>query len=67
LKIFEGNLIVEGLKFGIIVARFNEFIGGGLLAGAIDALKRHGAEEDNIEITWVPGAFEIPLVAKKNG
>lgn len=62
---FEGNLIGQGLKFGIIVARFNEFIGGKLVAGAMDALKRHGVEEENIEITWVPGAFEIPLIAKK--
>ncbi len=65
MRTFEGNLIAQGLKFGIVVGRFNEFIGGKLLAGAIDALKRHGAEEDNIEITWVPGAFEIPIVAKK--
>jgi 6,7-dimethyl-8-ribityllumazine synthase len=65
MKTFEGNLIAQGLKFGIIVGRFNEFIGGKLLAGAMDALKRHGVEEESIEITWVPGAFEIPLVAKK--
>lgn len=65
MKVIEGNLIVQGLRFGIIVGRFNEFIGGKLLGGAIDALKRHGAEEDNIEIAWVPGAFEIPLAAKK--
>ena len=65
MKTYEGKLIAEGLKFGIIVGRFNEFIGGKLLGGAIDALKRHGVEEDEIEIAWVPGAFEIPLVAKK--
>lgn len=65
MKIYEGKLIAEGLKFGIIVARFNEFIGGKLLAGALDGLKRHGVEEENIELAWVPGAFEIPLVAKK--
>ncbi|QXM06818.1 6,7-dimethyl-8-ribityllumazine synthase [Crassaminicella indica] len=65
MKIYEGKLIAEGLKFGIIVGRFNEFIGGKLLSGALDALKRHGVEEENIEIIWVPGAFEIPLVAKK--
>ena len=65
MKTYEGKLIAEGLKFGIIVGRFNEFIGGKLLGGAIDALKRHGVEEDEIEIDWVPGAFEIPLVAKK--
>lgn len=65
MKIFEGKLISEGLKFGIIVGRFNEFIGGKLLTGALDALKRHGVSEEDIDITWVPGAFEIPLVAKK--
>lgn len=65
MKIYEGNLIAEGLKFGIVVGRFNEFIGGKLLSGAIDGLKRHGVDEANIEISWVPGAFEIPLVAKK--
>lgn len=65
IKTYEGNLIAKGLKFGIIVGRFNEFIGGKLLAGALDGLKRHGAEETDIEISWVPGAFEIPLIAKK--
>ncbi|MGM0395854.1 MAG: 6,7-dimethyl-8-ribityllumazine synthase [Bacillota bacterium] len=65
MKTYEGNLIGEGLKFGIVVGRFNEFIGSKLLGGAIDALKRHGVEEENIEIAWVPGAFEIPLAAKK--
>ena len=65
MKIYEGKLIAKGQRFGIIVGRFNEFIGGKLLSGAIDGLKRHGVDEDDIEITWVPGAFEIPLVAKK--
>lgn len=65
MKMYEGKLIAQGLKFGIIVGRFNEFIGGKLLGGAIDALKRHGVEEGEIEVAWVPGAFEIPLVAKK--
>ena len=65
MKIYEGKLVAQGLKFGIIVGRFNEFIGGKLLDGALDALKRHGVEENEIEIAWVPGAFEIPLVAKK--
>lgn len=65
MKIYEGKLTAEGLKFGIVVGRFNEFIGSKLLAGALDCLKRHGACEENIEISWVPGAFEIPLVAKK--
>lgn len=62
---FEGKLIAEGLKFGIVVGRFNEFIGGKLLEGAFDALKRHGALEEDIDVAYVPGAFEIPLVAKK--
>ncbi len=65
MKVYEGKLTAEGLKFGIVIGRFNEFIGSKLLSGAIDCLKRHGASEDNIEITWVPGAFEIPLIAKK--
>ena len=65
MKTYEGKLIAKGLKFGIIVGRFNEFIGGKLLSGAIDALNRHGVEEKDIEIIWVPGAFEIPLIAKK--
>ncbi len=67
MKIYEGKLTAEGLKVGIIVSRFNEFITSKLLAGSIDCLKRHGAKEDNIEICWVPGAFEIPVIAKKNG
>ncbi len=64
MKTIQGNLNADKLKFGIIVARFNEFIGSKLLSGAIDALTRHGAEENLIEIYWVPGAFEIPLIAK---
>ena len=65
MNIYEGKLVAQGLKIGIIVARFNEFIGGKLLSGALDGLRRHGVEESEIEIAWVPGAFEIPLVAKK--
>ncbi|MCY6484888.1 6,7-dimethyl-8-ribityllumazine synthase [Clostridium aestuarii] len=65
MKVYEGKLIAQGLKVGIIVGRFNEFIGSKLLDGALDALKRHGVNEEDLEITWVPGAFEIPLVAKK--
>ncbi len=65
MKTYEGKLIAQGLKFGMVVGRFNEFIGGKLLSGALDALNRHGVEEENIEIAWVPGAFEIPLIAKK--
>lgn len=64
-KIYEGNLVGTGLKVGIVVGRFNEFITGKLLGGAEDALRRHGVEEDNVEVAWVPGAFEIPLVAKR--
>ncbi len=64
-KIYEGNLVAEGLKFGVVAARFNEFITNKLLGGAMDALVRHGAAEEDIEVAWVPGAFEIPLVAKK--
>jgi 6,7-dimethyl-8-ribityllumazine synthase len=65
MKTHEGNLIAEGLKIGIIAARFNEFITSKLVSGALDALRRHGALEDDIELAWVPGAFEIPLVAQK--
>lgn len=65
MKMYEGKLVAEGLKFGIIVGRFNEFIVGKLLSGALDGLKRHGVEEGDIEVAWVPGAFEIPLTAKK--
>ncbi|WP_434133081.1 6,7-dimethyl-8-ribityllumazine synthase [Sporomusa sphaeroides] len=65
IKTLEGKLVAEGLKFGIITARFNEFINSKLLEGALDALKRHGATIENIEVAWVPGAFEIPLIAQK--
>lgn len=65
MKVYEGKLISKDKKYGIVVGRFNEFIGGKLLAGALDALKRHGVTEDEIEVSWVPGAFEIPLIAKK--
>jgi 6,7-dimethyl-8-ribityllumazine synthase len=62
---FEGMLLGEGLKFGIVVARFNDFITHKMLDGAQDALLRHGVSEEDIEVTWVPGSFEIPLVAQK--
>lgn len=66
MKTYEGQYTGnEEKNFGIIVGRFNEFIGGKLLDGALDALKRHGVSEDNIELTWVPGAYEIPLVSQK--
>ena len=65
MKTFEGKLIAEGLNFGIVVARFNEFIGAKLLGGALDAIKRHGGNEENVSIAWAPGSFEIPLIAKR--
>ncbi len=64
-RLFEGMLLGKGLKFGVVVSRFNEFITKKLLDGAQDALLRHGVSENDIDIAWVPGAFEIPLVAKK--
>lgn len=64
-RIFEGNLIGTGLKIGIVAGRFNEFISSKLLSGALDALKRHGVDEEAVSVAWVPGAFEIPLVAQK--
>lgn len=65
MKIVEGKLTAEGFRFAIVNARFNEFITNKLLGGAIDALRRHGASEEDITVAWVPGAFEIPLVAGK--
>jgi 6,7-dimethyl-8-ribityllumazine synthase len=65
VKTFEGKLIAREYKFAIIVSRFNEFISGHLLSGAIDCLNRHEAKEDAIDLIWVPGAFEIPLAAMK--
>ena len=65
MKIYEGKLLAQGLRFGIVVSRFNDFIGGRLLEGALDALKRSGAGEGDIDVFRVPGAFEIPLLAKK--
>jgi len=65
MKTIEGNLISQGNRYGIIVGRFNEFIGGKLLSGALDGLKRHGVDDSEIEVVLVPGAFEIPLAAKK--
>ena len=65
MTVYEGKLTAEGLRFGIVVSRFNEFITSKLLEGALDALKRHGADMDGTEVAWVPGSFEIPLVAQK--
>jgi 6,7-dimethyl-8-ribityllumazine synthase len=64
-KRYVGKLVGEGLKFGVIVSRFNEFITGKLLDGAQDTLTRHGVKEADIDIAWTPGSFEIPLIAKK--
>ncbi|HUT67176.1 MAG TPA: 6,7-dimethyl-8-ribityllumazine synthase [Dehalococcoidales bacterium] len=64
-KNFEGNLLGKGLKFGLVVSRFNEFFSKKLLEGAQDALLRHGVAETDIEIAWTPGSFEIPLIAQK--
>ncbi len=64
-KHFEGVLLGKGLKFGLVVSRFNEFITKKLLEGAQDALLRHGVNQEDIEVAWVPGSFEIPLIAKK--
>jgi 6,7-dimethyl-8-ribityllumazine synthase len=64
-KVYQGNLIGTGLKIGIVVSRFNEFITSKLLGGALDALDRHGVKDEDIEVAWVPGAFEIPMTASK--
>lgn len=64
-KTLEGSLDASGLKFAVVVSRFNDFISSKLLAGALDCLKRHNGSEEDVEVVWVPGAFEIPLVAKK--
>ena len=65
MRIIEGKLVAENVKVGIIVSRFNEFIGSKLLSGAIDGLERHNVKNEDITVCWVPGAFEIPVVAKK--
>ncbi|HJH11756.1 MAG TPA: 6,7-dimethyl-8-ribityllumazine synthase [Metalysinibacillus jejuensis] len=65
VNILQAQLVGTDLKIGIVVGRFNEFINDKLLAGAIDGLKRHGVDDANIEVAWVPGAFEVPFFAKK--
>ncbi len=65
MNVIQGNLIAQGLKVGIAASRFNEFIVSKLIGGAQDGLERHGVESDNIDLVWVPGAFELPLAAKK--
>jgi 6,7-dimethyl-8-ribityllumazine synthase len=64
-RVFEGILSGEGLRFAVVVSRFNEFISSKLLSGAWDCLTRHGAASENIDVAWVPGAFEIPLIAQR--
>jgi 6,7-dimethyl-8-ribityllumazine synthase len=64
-KTYEGQLVADGLKFGLVASRFNEFITNKLLEGSVDALKRHGVADSDIAVAWVPGAFEIPTIAKK--
>ena len=64
-RVFEGELVGRGLRFAAVVSRFNEFISSRLLGGARDAMARHGVGEENLDVAWVPGAFEIPLIAKK--
>jgi 6,7-dimethyl-8-ribityllumazine synthase len=65
MNVFEGKLVSKDIKVGIVAARFNEFITSKLLLGALDGLKRHDVQEENIDVAWVPGAFEIPLIASK--
>lgn len=65
MKTFEGHLVGTGLRVGIVAGRFNELIVSKLVGGALDALKRHGVDDENVDVAWVPGAFEIPLIAKK--
>ncbi|KAF5069222.1 6,7-dimethyl-8-ribityllumazine synthase [Oscillibacter ruminantium] len=65
MKIYEGKLVSKEIKVGIVAARFNEFITGKLVEGALDGLKRHDVQEEDVSLAWVPGAFEIPLIASK--
>jgi len=66
-RVFEGRLSGQGKRFGIVVSRFNEFVSIRLLEGAMDCLRRHGASDDDITVAWVPGAFDIPVLAKRMG
>jgi len=65
LNVKEGNLVAKGLKFGIVISRFNRFISERLFEGAMDCIKRHNGDENNVTLFWVPGSFELPLIAKK--
>jgi len=64
MKILEGNMVADGAKIALVASRFNEFITSKLISGAVDGLKRHGVADEDISLAWVPGAFEIPLIAK---
>jgi 6,7-dimethyl-8-ribityllumazine synthase len=66
-KVFEGNIVGQGRRFTIVVSRFNEFVSLRLLEGAMDCFRRHGTKDDDITVVWVPGAFDIPSIAKKVG
>ena len=65
MRVLEGNVVAKGIRVGIVAARFNEFITSKLVGGALDGLKRHDVKEEDIDVAWVPGAFEIPLIASK--
>ena len=65
MRVLEGNVVAKGIRVGIVAARFNEFITSTLVGGALDGLKRHDVKEEDIDVAWVPGAFEIPLIASK--
>ncbi len=65
MRVLEGNVVAKGIRVGIVAARFNEFITSKLVGGALDGLKRHDVREEDIDVAWVPGAFEIPLIASK--
>lgn len=65
MNVYEGSLVSQGIKVGIVAARFNEFIVSKLVSGALDGLKRHDVKDEDIDVAWVPGAFEIPVIAKK--
>jgi len=65
MRVFEGKLVGKGLKFGVVVSRFNELITRRLLEGALDVLRRHGVKDDDVDVVWTPGAFEVPLAAQK--
>lgn len=65
MRVLEGNVVAKGIRVGIVAARFNEFITSKLVGGTLDGLKRHDVKEEDIDIAWVPGAFEIPLIASK--